>query len=361
MKTVLILVLLFSPMAFAVELKYLNQTTIAHKMKFQKTSIGGLSGLIWDSEGLTAVCDDRGNVNEPRFYQFTAKVSEKEFSVQPKAVTFLTFNKGPLAHQSTKSKASEFSKVIDMEAIALAPWGDFLVSNEGDMNHKPRLNPQILSVKPDGEIQREFLLPSKFLAEISGEQKKGMQNNLAFEAFAANPNGKQWLAGAEGALLQDARGYSRFLELTMPEPFVLKPGKEWAYPLGAGEALVRGVSDFVFLDEKHLLVLERALTVGKEGLGFEVEIYLVDLSQGSDISDLEKIPKEGLPANIKPLEKKLVLNLKTLTDQLGKLENYEGMTIGPKLSSGQRTLILVSDDNFMRDLRTKFLLFSIVP
>jgi hypothetical protein len=45
--------------------------------------------------------------------------------------------------------------------------------------------------------------------------------------------------------------------------------------------------------------------------------------------------------------------------KIGKIDNFEGMTLGPKLSDGRRTLILVSDDNFVREQKTQFLLFAI--
>jgi hypothetical protein len=350
---------LFCQAAQAIELQYLNQVSIPHKQKFQKSKIGGLSGLLWNENRLFAVSDDRGLVNEPRIYEFKTEITDKVFKVEPKETVFFSFNQGPLSHQSTKSKTKVFTKVLDMEGLAITPWGDFLVSNEGDMNHKPRINPQILAVKPDGEIQREFPLPEKFKAEASGAQAKGPQNNMAFEGLAANPNGKQWIAGMEGALVQDNKNYLRLLEWTMAEPFVLNAGKEWAYPLEKTDSLVRGISELVYLDDHRLLVMERALAIGMDGLGFEVEIYLIDLNEGSDISGLEAIPLKGLPKGVKPLVKHSVLNLKKLEDQIGRLENYEGMTLGPTLSDGRRSMILVSDDNFMRDLKTKFLLFAI--
>ena len=56
------------------------------------------------------------------------------------------------------------------------------------------------------------------------------------------------------------------------------------------------------------------------------------------------------------MEKSLLLNL----DVLGiPLDNVEGMTFGPSLPDGRRSLVLVSDNNFSPAAFTQFLLFSV--
>jgi 3-phytase len=47
-------------------------------------------------------------------------------------------------------------------------------------------------------------------------------------------------------------------------------------------------------------------------------------------------------------------------DHLGiTLDNVEGMTFGPELPDGRRTLVLVSDDNFSETHATQFLAFAV--
>jgi hypothetical protein len=349
----LLFVLAFSLSVDALELEYLNQVVLPHKMNFKKTSIGGLSGLYFDptQDSLFAVSDDRGNVNEPRIYEFKISAKLKEFKVEPKNVIFLTVNESQMSHQSTHSKTQLFSRVLDLEGISAAPWGDFLLTNEGDMNKKPRVSPQLLNVKKDGTIVREFEVPAAFLPEPTGEQKNGVRNNYAFEGLAANPNGKEWIVATEGPLVQDPKTFVRFIQYQMPEAWVLKPAKEFHYPLVAQKSaenilleFQKGISEITYLDEHRLLVLERMLQAASNGLQFQVQIYETDLKTAEkDVS----------------LSKSLVLNLQNLKAQLGKIENFEGMTLGPLLSDGRRSLILVSDDNFMRDQRTQFLFFAI--
>jgi len=44
---------------------------------------------------------------------------------------------------------------------------------------------------------------------------------------------------------------------------------------------------------------------------------------------------------------------------LKKLDNTEGMTFGPRLPNGNRTLVFVSDDNFRASQITQFLAFEL--
>jgi len=46
---------------------------------------------------------------------------------------------------------------------------------------------------------------------------------------------------------------------------------------------------------------------------------------------------------------------------LGKVDNLEGMSWGPLLSNGHRSLVLVSDDDFSDDEVTQLLAFELLP
>ncbi len=354
MKVGLILsLLLVSVSGFALELEYLNQVVLPTKMNFQKSKIGGLSGLVYDSNSqkLFAISDDRGLVNEPRIYQFTVQVSLKDFKVEPEKVIFMTVNESEMSHKTTASSAKLFSKVMDPEAISLTPWGDFLVTNEGDMNKIPRANPQIFTVSATGTIMREYEIPKDFLPEPTGVQKKGVLNNMAFEGLAASPSGKEWMAATEAPLMQDPPDMVRFLQYEMPEAWILKPTKEYKYPLAekkmdmkTGLELQKGVSEVHYLNDHELLVLERLVQISKQGMDLKVQLYRTDLKAAD---------AKGV------LTKTLVLDFGTLEPKIGRIGNFEGMTWGPTLPDGRRTLIFVSDDNFMKSLRTQFLLFAV--
>jgi hypothetical protein len=346
-------VFLFSLSSLALDLEYLSQVVIPTKQVFQKSKIGGLSGLVFDSstQKLFAISDDRGIVDEPRIYQFKLEISAKDFKVEPEKVIFLTVNESEMSHKTTGSSPKLFAKVLDPEAISMTPWGDFLVTNEGDMNKRPRALPQIFTVNATGTIMREYEIPKDFIPEASGAQKKGVQNNMAFEGLAASPNGKEWMAATEAPLMQDPSDSVRFLQYEMPEAWILKPAKEYKYPLAekqmnmqTGLELQKGVSEVHYLNEHELLVLERLVQISKQGMDLKVQLYRTDLKQADPQGKLMK---------------SLVLDFGTLEPKIGRIGNFEGMTWGPNLPDGRRTLIFVSDDNFMKSLRTQFLLFAV--
>jgi len=51
---------------------------------------------------------------------------------------------------------------------------------------------------------------------------------------------------------------------------------------------------------------------------------------------------QGAPA----VTKRLVLDFETLKTQLGGIANLEGITFGPRLATGKRSLVVIADDNF---------------
>jgi hypothetical protein len=109
-----------------------------------------------------------------------------------------------------------------------------------------------------------------------------------------------------------------------------------------------GLSDLVALDNRgNFLSLERTFT----GLGFAVSLFEVSLNNADDIHNIPNLATVDM-SKIKPVEKKLLLDLQTLPLPL---DNIEGLTIGPKLSDGNISLILVSDNNFNRLQTTQIL------
>ena len=62
------------------------------------------------------------------------------------------------------------------------------------------------------------------------------------------------------------------------------------------------------------------------------------------------------------MPKRLLLDLSTLTNDDGSalwLDNIEAVSFGPVLPNGNRTLVLVSDNNFKASQQTQFLAFEI--
>lgn len=104
-------------------------------------------------------------------------------------------------------------------------------------------------------------------------------------------------------------------------------------------------------NEGHFLSIERSFT----GLGFTIFLFEVSLEKATNIRNLDSIAKVQ-PDKIKPVGKKLLLDLRNLDVSL---DNIEGMTLGAKLPDGQSSLILISDNNFNGLQKTQVLAFKL--
>ena len=79
----------------------------------------------------------------------------------------------------------------------------------------------------------------------------------------------------------------------------------------------------------------------------------MSLRGATDVNGLDRL--QDAPRQIRPVHKRLLLDL----GELGiPLDNVEGLTFGPPLRDGRRSLVLVSDNNFAATQFTQFLLFA---
>ena len=213
-----------------------------------------------------------------------------------------------------------------------------------------------------GQLQRQLRLPTRYLPDA--ENLRGIQNNLAFESLALAPYGSggeqlNLFAATEAPLIQDKESVkkdqptplakTRWLHYLISEN--TSPLADYAYQLEAPPlgSIEHGLSEVQALDNNgSFLALERSLSL----MGFKVKIFQAATSNATDVSSVKSLVGSDA-VNIK---KKLVLNLDSLKI---KLDNIEGMSIGPQLPDGSQSLLLVSDNNFNRLEITQFLWFRL--
>lgn len=322
------------------KLELLHVFEVPGTEEFQKTRVGGLSGLVWDESQKTfwAVSDDRGRVNEPRVYGLEWTWPAKDGAAAWKIAKLVTL-KDPKADPKKKKS------VWDLEGIALLPWGNWLIVSEGDMNQKPRVNSRVMEFKLSGELVRDYELPADYLAPATGRQTTGPRNNFSFEGLAGHADGSRWVAASELGLVQDKGEATRFLEYVQTEAWVLKPGREWFYPLApvvavkAGRPLVTGVSEILHARGDEWWVLERGAGISVSGLTYNAALFRVEL--GSD-QELKKTALLDLPARDARLAR-----------------NFEAMSWGPALPDGRRLLVLLSDNNLEKNEPTVLAAFAV--
>jgi hypothetical protein len=107
------------------------------------------------------------------------------------------------------------------------------------------------------------------------------------------------------------------------------------------------VSDILSVDATHFLVMETATAPGK---GYSVRVYEVDDSNATSVRDVPALAGQTFT----PVTKTLLLDMSTL-NLPGGVANFSGLTWGPTLSNGDRSLVLVSDNGFNSHTPTEVL------
>ncbi|MEH2061863.1 MAG: esterase-like activity of phytase family protein [Nostoc sp.] len=356
---ILIITLLFTNFySNAVEvssIEFIGEATLPKGLIFQKTEVGGLSGITYDGKNnlYYAISDDRGQKAAARFYTLTIDLSKgslQKGKVVPVSVTTLL----------NENKQTFRPGETDTEGIALTNKATVFISSEGDV--AKLINPFIkeFSLSSGREI-KTLPIPNKFLPDKNGQ--KGIRNNLAFESLTITPDQKHLFTATENALIQDGVAAKpnvgspcRILQYNLLNN---QPEKEFLYQtepvrpfLNVTGKFASGLPDLLALDNQgHFLSLERSFT----GLGFAISLFQVSLEGADDIHQVDSLLAVD-SKNIKPVQKKLLLDLRTLNVLL---DNIEGLTLGPKLPDGQQSLILVSDNNFNSLQRNQILAFKI--
>lgn len=334
---------------------------------FQGTTVGGLSAIAYSpkTNQLYALSDDRGRFGSPRFYtlslQMGADAAQKP-TLQDIEVVAVTELKTPAGQPYEPG-------ILDPEGMALSPRDTVLLSSEGDPNQgvPPFLGEFDLAT---GQQVAEFRLPDRYLSQGVIPPVQGVQNNLSLESLTLNvgPASTPWVepfrlfTATESALIQDYNDdpsqplYSRFLHYLIGEDQSTLIA-EHLYPLDLEPqgALLNGLSELLTLDQGgHFLALERAFGLR----GFQAKLYQLATGGATDISTFPSVPADG--AGIIPIRKRLALDFNSpASSSFSAPDNLEGMTLGPRLSDGRQSLLLVSDNNLDAQQDTQFLLLGL--
>ena len=330
-------------------LEFRGQVTLPTGTTFAGTQIGGLSGIDYAGRStFYTLSDDPSQFGPARFYKLRADIRDGHLT--PGDITFLEVTTLKQPDGTLFPTAS-----LDPEGFTLKGHRRIVVTSEGFTTRG--IDPWIRVFRLDGSHVKSLPVPDQFLIGPS----KGVRQNLGFESAATS--GKYLWTGAEAALTQDGPAAS----LTERSPARLlrykrnEPGRQYLYftetiaepPVPPTNFAVNGLVDILPLGKHELLTMERSFSVGAPGTGNKIKLFRVDLKDADDISRFGSLA--GLFGVIDPVHKTLLLNL----DVLGiPLDNVEGMTFGPRLRDGRRTLLLVSDNNFAATQFTQFLLFA---
>jgi len=315
------------------KLEFRGQAIVPTGTTFMGTNVGGLSSISYaGGETFYAISDDQTNA---RFYKLTAAIADGQLTNGDIAFESVTILKQP---DGTPYPTAS----LDPEGFTLTKHNRrAVVTSEGFANRL--IDPWIRVYELDGTYVRDVPVADDFRPNAAGT--RGVRLNLGFESAATL--GKRLYTGTEAALVQDgpaatlANGSpARLLQYDLKKN---RLQRQWTYmvdPVAEPSTVfsVSGLVEVLPLGKHRLLTMERSFSVGAPGTGNKIKLYVTELG------------KDGSTT------KTLLLNL----DALGlPLDNVEGMTFGPRLRHGERTLLLVSDNNFAASQFTQFLLFAI--
>jgi hypothetical protein len=337
-------------------LRLLGETTLPHNMRFQGTTVGGLSGLDHDPATGTwvALCDDRSELQPARFYTLGVSLDQRRLAVEVRGLaTLRTAGGQPFPRRQLGGE------VVDPEAIRLLPQSRGLLwASEGD--YRANQSATLREARLDGSHVRDFDMPAQL--QFASRPGTGPRDNNTFEGLALTPDARTAWVAMEAALQQDG-----------PVPGVGRPGgpcRFTAFDLQSGRALRQiaylpdavpraptlpggfadnGVSEILMADAHRMLVLERSFSMGA---GMSLRLYEIDTRAASDTLSTQRL----VAGAYRPAAKQLVADFGALG--LSRLDNTEGMCWGPRLANGRRTLVCVSDDNFSSQQVTQFAAFE---
>ncbi len=314
-----------------VRLQFLDEYILPNDMLIDSTWVGGLSGIDFYNGTYYIACDAK---KTPRFYTAKIKVVDSKFDtiIVSKAI-----------------KLQNVKGAIDLESIIVDSLKNevFLVS-EG--NIKKEENPSFFSVNHRGEFMSSFKIPQNF--EAKGKQLP--RNNGVFEGLTKSFDKQGYWIATELPLKLDGPK-PKYAETTSPVRFTFfdKKGtstRQFAYLLDKvskkplGDFAVNGVTDILSYATNKLLVIERSYSSGYGNQGNVIKIYSLDHTDAVNTINYKKLTKD----NYYPVKKELVFNFESIRDSLTNrsIDNIEGICFGPTLPNGNKSLILISDNNF---------------
>lgn len=240
---------------------------------------------------------------------------------------------------------------LDPESIRATPRGTLLISDE--------YGPSIGEYAPSGRQIGWVPIPTRFQVkqpsadpamELPPTNTSGRQPNRGWECLAISPDGTTVYALLQSPLIQDGAldemnkriGINvRLVEIKVATGAT----KEYLYQLDDPS---HGMNEIEFLAPGRLLVIERDSKPGSDA-AFK-KILEISLAAATDIRKIDALPAKGLPEGVKPVTKRVFLDL---LDPVWNLagpsfpEKIEGIAFGPRNEDGSRILIVTSDNDFL--------------
>ena len=346
-------------------LRLIGQYEIPYNFQFRNTTVGGLSGIDYDArrDQYYLICDDRSDKNPARYY--VAKIHVSSQAIDSVAFTGVTYMHQPDGNLYPNSKQDPL-RTPDPEAMRYNPITNTLAwTSEGERILGATGNiledPAVYFIDMVGKFIDSLGLPANLKMRT---EAKGPRRNGTLEGICYADNYQTLYVSVEEPLFEDGpsadtqenNAYTRIYKFDVKTrqcmaqyAYKLSPVAYPAVPENAFK--INGIPDILSLGKNKLLVIERSFSTGR--LPCTIKLFVADLAGATDISNQSLLN----PGSFVPATKSLLLNM----DDLGiYTDNIEGVTFGPNLPNGHKTLLFIADNNFNPLEKAQVLLFEVL-
>tara|TARA_R110002050_G_scaffold56512_3_gene127105 strand:- start:56544 stop:57692 length:1149 start_codon:yes stop_codon:yes gene_type:complete len=322
------------------ELRFIDDYILPDATVFENTVVGGLSGITYANNTWYMISDDK---IAPHFYTAAIAFTQEGFtSVNLTAVTNFKDTNGAVLTEG----------IADPESIRYAN-GNVVWTSEGNINNG--LPPFVSTATLDGMFVSAATLPERY--KPNADANLGPRHNGVFESLTASHDGQgYWVAmelplkeDGEAPTLEDTDSPIRIAYINkttnaFEKEIVYEPDPVARPALFGTSFELNGVVELLAYAENKFLVLERSFSTGYVDGGNTVRIYNVDATNATDVSGMDSL----IGAEYTKVTKTFLFDFETVRSQLkgGIVDNLEGFTFGPDLENGNKSLILVADNNF---------------
>lgn len=338
-----------------------------------RNRLGGFSALEYSGEGmLFASMSDRGPDDGAVDYHCRVQWLELDLSGVPASSINATVRRTIIFKDSEERRFSGSSAAIQATkelGHRLDPEG-FRFGSDGSMYVSDEYGPHLIQFSPEGRELKRFQLPDHFKVAIPNADKKkenslnqtGRASNRGLECLAVSQDGKHLVALMQGPLLQDGTRTDKGIVVGRNCRLIqleLATGrtKQFVYRMDSSD---NGNSEILACGPDQYLVLERDSQPG-ESAKYR-KLIRIDLSHATDVSTRETLPSDELPAEIVAVERSVYLDFLATEWKLAGAtmpEKIEGLTFGPALADGRKTLLVGTDNDFESKAASYIWVFAI--
>ncbi len=308
--------------------------------------VGGVSGVDYDprTRRWYLISDDRSEHTAARFW---AADIDYDLGKAPVA-TRLEVLPLHLEDGRTFPEPGHGIEASDAESIRVDPrTGELVWSSEGDA--RDGFGPAVRRMTAEGAPVARFTLPAMFRFDPAA--RSGPRSNLSIEGLTFTNQGRVLWFSMEAPLIQDGPVASRDFGATVRFTALDRRSgallHQYAYhlePIGPAppdRLADNGVSEILAIDAGHFLVIERSgVQQDDKEFRFRPRLYCASARHATAVGGLASL-RDAL---VKPMAKRLVFDFTAIATP--RIDNVEGVTWGPSLANGHRSLLFVTDNDF---------------